>query len=324
MDKTPIPCRKDSHLLTARQPERRSEDSCTTSASLADCIRKARSELATSLPGGGATCSEAGGGRRLHVVRHGERVDFTFGGDWFLENCFDSSGNYRVLDANLPTEIPRRAGAPATFDRDCPLTKVGVAQAAATGVAMSDAGVAITRAYSSPALRCVQTAREILAALGVDRQVALRIEPALFEWMTWFREIRPTFLTAAEMLDFGFNIDTCYESIMEDRELHIDETLDEYYARSHRVMRAIVAAATHDDDDILVVAHGASLDVLTRNLIGRLSRDEQEFQRVLSRTPYCSAAACEQTPDGWRLVAPPARSLRHEKSFRHNILEVLQ
>jgi hypothetical protein len=32
-----------------------------------------------------------GGGRRIVIVRHGERVDFVFTEEW-LRNCFDDAG----------------------------------------------------------------------------------------------------------------------------------------------------------------------------------------------------------------------------------------
>lgn len=77
---------------------------------------------------------------------------------------------------------------------------------------MKEKGVEVSHAFCSPSLRCVQTAQEILKELYLTHEVPIRIETGLFEWMTWFREVQPTFMTKEEMVDFGVNVDTHYQS----------------------------------------------------------------------------------------------------------------
>lgn len=43
---------------------------------------------------------------RVFVMRHGERVDFTFG-NW-LSYSLDEAGNYVQQDLNLPDQLPKR------------------------------------------------------------------------------------------------------------------------------------------------------------------------------------------------------------------------
>lgn len=88
------------------------------------------------------------------VVRHGERADVV-DPDWHLT---------------------------AARPHDPPLTEHGFAQAAATGVALR--GERVDAVYTSPFLRCVQTAAAVAKELGAP----LRVEPGLCEWINkdWF------------------------------------------------------------------------------------------------------------------------------------------
>ncbi|GFO41179.1 ubiquitin-associated and sh3 domain-containing protein b [Plakobranchus ocellatus] len=105
-------------------------------------------------------CSEIPQTRRLFIMRHGERCDFAFGRSW-VSKCFDDKGNYTQTDLNLPPTMISRDNH-LDFIKDSPLTEAGKFQARSTGDALKREGVNIKHVYSSPSLRCVQTAQNVI------------------------------------------------------------------------------------------------------------------------------------------------------------------
>ncbi|KOB72104.1 Ecdysteroid-phosphate phosphatase, partial [Operophtera brumata] len=95
-------------------------------------------------------------------MRHGERVDLTYG-HW-VEHCFDS-GTYSRKDLNLPLKLADRAGGADSYYKDTPLTRVGQFQAQLVGEALRLAGITVRHVYASAALRCVETANYFLQDL---------------------------------------------------------------------------------------------------------------------------------------------------------------
>uniref|UniRef100_A0A1I8A4H2 Protein UBASH3A-like protein n=1 Tax=Steinernema glaseri TaxID=37863 RepID=A0A1I8A4H2_9BILA len=248
-------------------------------------------------------------GRRVLVVRHGERCDFSFNGqgdkNWYRRSV-DSNGKYKPFDLNLPRNLPVRNGGMHT---DTALTEIGYLQSKITGRAFRDYGVTIDCIYASPALRCVQTAVGILKGMSNDK-IKLRIEPGLFEWMQWCKSGRPMWMSTRELLAAGYPIDADYQPVMKDVDLNLDESLNAYYRRSHDVSKSIVEK--HSSGTILLVAHGASLDTLTRGLYGAPPRSNDEFFFILQHTPYLACTEARESSDGhWRVVGSPIPPLHH-------------
>uniref|UniRef100_A0A183T832 Nitroreductase domain-containing protein n=1 Tax=Schistocephalus solidus TaxID=70667 RepID=A0A183T832_SCHSO len=73
------------------------------------------------------------------------------------------AGLYRRWNLNLPPRLHNREDL-VDHVLDSPLTQIGVFVAAASGKALAEAGVRFCACYASPALRCVQTACELLHA----------------------------------------------------------------------------------------------------------------------------------------------------------------
>lgn len=87
-------------------------------------------------------------------------MDLAFGPQW-IEQSFDRAGKYRRTNLNMPLDLPQRPSK-RDFLGDSPLTEVGQFQARLTGDALGNEGYKIHYCYVSPALRCIQTAHQIL------------------------------------------------------------------------------------------------------------------------------------------------------------------
>ncbi|CAH0384364.1 unnamed protein product [Bemisia tabaci] len=251
--------------------------------------------------------------RQLYIVRHGERVDFTFG-KW-IPYCFDERGSYMRKDLNLPLSVPQRASGPPGFLFDSPLTQVGELQARLTGEALRLAGRKVSSVYCSPSLRCVQTCHNILLGLGIANDLPIAIEPSLFEWLGWYTEMLPEWLCPEELVNFGFNIDVYYEPSIkiEDLKNIVTETVENYYNRSYELVKK---AISQTGGNILFVGHASSLETCTRQLIGKEPLDNPSFLRNIQKVSYCSLAAIEETDGGWEVCEPPIAPITHSNNHR--------
>lgn len=199
--------------------------------------------------------------RQLYIMRHGERVDFTFG-PW-IPYCFDASAQYAPKDLNMPRWLPTRNNTPNAWERDSPLTNIGVHQATLTGQSLGDADVKIDYVYCSPSYRCIQTATGLLEGmsfssmnidfiiflwsttppgLGLKDKIKIRIEYGLFEWLIWYPEELPEWLTKDELTAANYNIDMDYVSMYTREQLKAatTENSHEFYKRNSSVVEQIL------------------------------------------------------------------------------------
>ncbi|XP_022099247.1 ubiquitin-associated and SH3 domain-containing protein B-like [Acanthaster planci] len=253
--------------------------------------------------------------RRLFVIRHAERVDITFGQQW-LQHSFDVNGKYIRKNLNMPKRVPIRAGGSQAFNKDPPITEVGKFQARLTGESMRENGIVISHVYSSPALRCVQTAQAVIDGLNSLEPLKIRVDTGLFEWLAWCKGALPKWMTLGELESHGLNVALTYKEMISASDLNLQENCQSYYKRGDTLLRREIKE--HPKGDILIVGHASSLDGCTRYLQGLSARPALEFSKIVQKIPYCGAVALQEYQDFgiWDLITPPFATLTHAPNGR--------
>jgi len=248
--------------------------------------------------------------QKIVVVRHGERVDFTFGDIW-IDKCFDSHGKFTRHNLNMPENVINRVGRPASFRRDCPLTQVGMLQGRLVGKGLKEENILRPgfHVFVSPAYRSIQTAASILEGLAQPDSV-MKVEPCLFEFTGWYSEGVPEWATIEELTEGGYNVDTEYDPFNQVGSLEFNEPVDTYYNRTYEFIRHLLDTT---ENDILLVGHGSTLEVATRQLTGLPPRPLDELLRIVYGVPYAAVAVAEKEENTkkWTIRRPGNLCLRH-------------
>ncbi|XP_008825635.1 ubiquitin-associated and SH3 domain-containing protein A [Nannospalax galili] len=258
--------------------------------------------------------------RGMLVVRHGERVDQVFGKSW-LQQCSTTDGKYYRPDLNFPPSLPRRSNGIKDFENDPPLSSCGIFQSRLAGDALLDSGIRVTAVFTSPALRCVQTAKHILEELKLEKKLKIRVEPGLFEWMKWeASKATPSFLTLDELKGASFNVDPDYRPAFPRCSLMPAESYDQYVDRCALSVGQIVSTSPQDLGVILIVSHGSALDSCTRPLLGLPPRECGDFAQLVRKIPSLGMCFCEENREEgkWELVNPPVKTLTHGANAAFN------
>ncbi|XP_013139818.1 PREDICTED: protein UBASH3A homolog isoform X1 [Papilio polytes] len=251
-----------------------------------------------------STGTDSNSRRWVFAMRHGERVDLTYG-QW-VPFCFDDNGTYVRKDLNMPLHLPEREGGSASFAKDTPLTRVGRLQARLVGEGLRLAGVHVAHVYASAALRCVETAHSFLEGLQPETPVKIKVEPGLFEFKHWYMPggMAP-FMTPKELHKAGYNVDLKYKPYVE-VDTEVSETLEQFYKRNEMVIHSAVKDTAADGGNIIFIGHAATLDLMVYalNQFGK-KRAESGYQisKNLLRVPYCALGAMRDKP--WQVVSPP-------------------
>lgn len=265
------------------------------------------------------TKNEAGNNpRKIYIMRHGERVDFTFG-SW-IYHSFDKDGQYIQKDLNMPETLIERPNGIKSWNKDSPLTNVGLLQAQLVGRALKRANIDIASVYCSPSYRCVQTCNAVLESLNLKERIPINIEPALFEFLQWYTDELPDFLTPDYLQEVGgFNINTTYEPyvpVTSFKEM-LTENLTEFYQRNSLVVDNALQDVMPSDGNLLIIGHATTLDTCSRLVMRKPMRSTADVSRVMHKVPYCSLITLEEVEKGkWKLVEPPTAPLMHTNNGR--------
>lgn len=241
--------------------------------------------------------------RQIYIVRHGERVDYSFGKNW-MTTCFDIAGKeYRRRDLNMPQSVPARAGGLEAWARDCPLTRIGEIEAELTGEAMADAGVNISHVFASPSLRCVQTAHHILKGLG-SQGLKIHVEPGLFEWLGWYADGMPAWLSVPDLAACGYNVDESYcpyipiDGLRDTwQQSNEPESVEQFYERNSFVTQCILQRTETKGGNLLLVAHAISGDTCSRQVTGNDPRSYEQMIQITRKVGYCGVTVLQEEED---------------------------
>ncbi|XP_029429635.1 ubiquitin-associated and SH3 domain-containing protein B isoform X2 [Rhinatrema bivittatum] len=263
--------------------------------------------------------------RCLFVCRHGERMDVVFGKYW-LSQCFDAKGRYVRTNLNMLPSLPPRSGGFRDYEKDAPITVFGCTQARLIGEALLESNTVIDYVYSSPSLRCVQTAHNILKGLQQETKMKIRVEPGLFEWTKWVSGTTlPAWIPPVELTAANLSVDTTYRPHIPVSKLVVSESYDTYISRSFQVTKEILSECKSKGNNILIVAHASSLEACTRQLQGLLPQNSKDFVQVVRKIPYLGFCSCEELGETglWQLTDPPILPLTHGPTGGFNWRETL-
>jgi broad specificity phosphatase PhoE len=202
-------------------------------------------------------------------MRHSERLDSVLRNPNWPSEVF-INGVYSPNIKQLPAILPTRTN-PSEYILDTPLTRYGKAHAYHTGEFFRSLGIIPNRIYTSPAMRCVQTADSVLDGLGIREKRPLRIDLALHE--TTRKEL--PLQSAKFYSSASFHIDLKYRPLFptNDSRIIMNESRLEYYRRIFFILKKIIKKFIEQTmknsssiPTILIVTHQSCVTLLAAML----------------------------------------------------------
>jgi len=201
-------------------------------------------------------------------MRHSERLDYALRNTNWPQEVF-INGVYSPNLTQMPTVLPIRAN-PHEYSLDTPLSRHGKAHAYHTGEFFRSVGLIPNRVYTSPAMRCVQTADSVLEGLGRRERTPLRIDLALHEPTKRVLPLQSgTFFSSA-----GFFVDFSYQPVLSpsNNAVIVRESRLQYYKRMYAVLKRITQKLISQNmkiaasSTVLIVTHRPCVTLLAAML----------------------------------------------------------
>jgi len=239
-------------------------------------------------------------GRRVFLMRNAERVDRIFP-EW-MSVAFVAGNKYRPYDMNLPLKLNPRAGFPESYRYDAPITELGAMTAQMIGRGFTANKLPAATILSSPALRCVQTASNIVKAM--DNKLRMGIETALFDFPGWYEQV-PIWMDDAEMNGIGIPVDGNYTPV-ETRDAIHEHKSEAYIDFQKRVAANInnLLERQKDTNNLVLVTHGTTMDAIARGLLGQepVAMSAEQMNALGSMFPFCSLVVFEEQDGKWKMI----------------------
>ncbi|EFO19651.1 hypothetical protein LOAG_08841, partial [Loa loa] len=235
--------------------------------------------------------------RRIFLVRNGEPADF---GGLRNNGAFQNHNKLAKMDKNQAIVTVTRCGGSESYVDDPPLTQIGRGSAELVGRSLSERNFHIHTIYTSPSLRCLQTAIAIISTLNYREPLRLRIEPALYEPLSFVGKV-PKFLNLQDLRANGYMFDEDYVPVMSVNDLKssIERELrpSDIQMRVKKVVNRILSGRKQEGG-ILIISHAPMLDALYRIMMNRtdMPRTMGDMQRLIHYYPRCSMTILQYDP----------------------------
>uniref|UniRef100_A0AC35GGG1 Uncharacterized protein n=1 Tax=Panagrolaimus sp. PS1159 TaxID=55785 RepID=A0AC35GGG1_9BILA len=252
--------------------------------------------------------------RMLILFRSAEQMDKIFP-EWMHKNFIDEK--YVPTDMNQLIQLPLRKTPLIAYASDPPLTEMGIRISQLIGKALTEKGIVISAIYSSPSLRCIQTAQNLIKSQHSSADLKICIEPAFYNFFGEKQNKLPIFMSSKELLENGIPINKDYRPITPKAHLSkfVSETPAEFFRRQSNNVYTLTKQSPIGT--VLIVTHACTMHAIGCELIGKTqhSLNTADMARVSFNYPYCSGIALKSSSDGLWDISSQALPALYSSNF---------